>query len=109
MKLALIALGASCQAKVVEPDADGTYRIAYHHTSDAFTWTVLGDWGGWPAPQFTSPIQLSVAESMKRMGRLSPSQYIIGIGDNFYFHGVENDEDEMFEKVYFLLKILRII
>ena len=44
-------------------------------------------------------IQLSVAESRKRMGRLSPSQYIIGIGDNFYFHGVENDEDEMFEKV----------
>ena len=37
---------------------------------------------------------------MKRVARLNPPEYIIGLGDNFYFHGVEDDEDEMWEKTF---------
>ena len=119
MKLSVILTVAS--AKLVQPDEDGTYRIKYNHSSNQFrfrklnsetelksifSWTVLGDWGGWPAPQFTSPIQLSVADSMKRVSRLNPPEYIIGLGDNFYFHGVEDDEDEMWEKTFEQVRII---
>ena len=85
---------------VLEPDSDGTYRIRYNHTTSSFNWIVLGDWGGWPGPLFTSPIQLSVAQSMKRASRMHPPEYVIGLGDNFYFHGVTGVDDPMFEETF---------
>ena len=42
---------------------------------------------------------------MKRVARLNPPEYIIGLGDNFYFHGVEDDEDEMWEKTFEQVRI----
>ena len=37
---------------------------------------------------------------MKRSARMRPPEYVIGLGDNFYFHGVEDENDEMFEKTF---------
>ena len=61
---------------------------------------VLGDWGGWPAPHYSSPIQKSVADSMGRTSRLHRPEYIVGLGDNFYYHGVEDENDPMFENTF---------
>ena len=69
-------------------------------TVDSFKWFVLGDWGGWPAPHYSSPIQKSVADSMGRTSRIHRPEYIVGLGDNFYYHGVENENDPMFEKTF---------
>ena len=43
---------------------------------------------------------MSVAQSMKRSARLNPPEYVIGLGDNFYFHGVQNENDKMFEETF---------
>ena len=86
----------------------GTYGILQREPSsiitkhfpsiDSFKWFVLGDWGGWPAPHYSSPIQKSVADSMGRTSRIHRPEYIVGLGDNFHRHGVENDP--MFEKTF---------
>ena len=74
--------------------------IKHYPSVDSFKWFVLGDWGGWPAPHYSSPIQKSVADSMGRTSRIHRPEYIIGLGDNFYYHGVENENDPMFEKTF---------
>ena len=40
-----------------KPDSDGVHRIKNYPSNSRFTWLALGDWGGWPAPINTSPIQ----------------------------------------------------
>ena len=46
---------------------------------DSFKWLVLGDWGGWPAPHFSSPIQKSVADSMGRTSRLHRTGFVLNL------------------------------
>ena len=85
----------SVKGRLVEPDVNGEYTIEHRpsygstkspdrqvrivcgihsvdpkYSLDSFKWLVLGDWGGWPAPHFSSPIQKSVADSMGRTSRL---------------------------------------
>ena len=50
----------------IEPNDDGNYGISKKINSNNFNFLWLGDWGGWPAPAYNTPIQLSVAKSMKR-------------------------------------------
>jgi len=94
-------LGSS---KLIESDDDGNYHVRYNHTTDKITWLVLGDWGGLPKPLYTSPIQLSVAESMKRTAKYYRPDYLLALGDNFYYWGVESVTDPTwkytFENVY---------
>jgi len=64
----------------VEPDSDGTIRIRHNLNTNSFSWIVLGDWGGWPAPHFTNPIQTSVANSMGRTVWVCQSLSLCEIG-----------------------------
>ena len=81
----------STSARLVNPDADGNYHIRHDFNTNQFSWLVLGDWGGWPAPFYTTPIQHSVAQSMTRTSKIYKPEYLLALGDNFYFWGVEND------------------
>lgn len=37
---------------------------------------------------------------MGRTSRIHRPEYIVGLGDNFYYHGVEDENDPMFEKTF---------
>ena len=37
---------------------------------------------------------------MKKLARQNPPEFIIGLGDNFYFHGVQNENDKIFEETF---------
>jgi len=99
LKIAVALLGIAF-AKIIEPDGDGTYRIRHQMSTNSFSWLVLGDWGGWPAPLYNSPTQLSVAASMTRTSRLFDPKWILSLGDNFYYWGVQNIEDPMWDKTF---------
>ena len=90
--------------KVINQDKDGNYRVEYNHNSNKIIWLALGDWGGKPKPFYTSRIQLSVAESMKRTAKYYRPDYLLALGDNFYYSGVDDVTDPhwrlTFENVY---------
>ena len=106
---------------LLKPDSDGVHRIKNYPSNSRFTWLALGDWGGWPAPINTSPIQEgdnrdfftifnvhdswspvkeNVAASMKRTSRIYNPEYVVALGDNFYFYGVTNETDIRFKTTF---------
>jgi len=84
----------------IKPDENGDYKIKVSLDKSEFNFLWLGDWGGWPAPVFNTPIQKAVANSMMRTAKEWKPEFIYGIGDNFYFWGITDIYDPMWTKTY---------
>ncbi|KAM9313916.1 tartrate-resistant acid phosphatase type 5a [Pholidichthys leucotaenia] len=65
---------------------------------------VVGDWGGLPYSPYTTRIQLSTANEMGVVAEQMGADFILALGDNFYYKGVESVDSprfkETFESVY---------
>ena len=57
----------------------------------------MGDWGGLPTSPFTTPIEIGVSKEMGRVADQYDSQFLLALGDNFYFDGVTNVHDDRFQ------------
>lgn len=53
-------------------------------SADTFRAFAVGDWGGASKAPFTTPVQLSTAAAMGKVGTSFKPQQIWGVGDNFY-------------------------
>ena len=60
----------------------------------------IGDWGGAPAPAYHTPGQRQAAEGMGKVAAELNAQFVLALGDNFYFSGVENAESARFEHTW---------
>ena len=91
-------------AEVIHPDDDGHYRIVKNLDADTLNFTILGDFGGFPKPFYTTPIQINAAKLLESVSDKINSEFNLAIGDNFYFWGVESINDnrwlKSFEQVY---------
>ena len=47
-----------------------------------------------------SPDKENVAASMKRTSRIYNPEYVVALGDNFYFYGVQNETDIRFKTTF---------
>merc|ERR1712046_164244 len=96
----------SVSSYFVEPDTDGHFRIlkSDYKSEESLTFGVIGDWGGFPAPWYNTPFQLSAAKGLGQISEAKNSKFTIAIGDNFYFWGVKDIYDERWyttwERVY---------
>lgn len=88
------------QALKIPADTDGNFRISREIPADAFNFTVLGDWGGFPKPFYTTPIQLNSAKLLNQVADIADSQFTLAIGDNFYFWGVDSIHHPHFTKTF---------
>ena len=103
--LKLLFLFSCCiVAKVHKPDSDGWHRIRKNVQTSSFNFYVLGDWGGYPAPLYTTSVQQKVADSMIRTSKTYKPEFVLSLGDHFYYTGVEDILDKRwkntFEDVY---------
>lgn len=57
---------------------------------------VVGDIGGVPYPPFQTPSQKDVAALLAKVTSQLNCQFVLGVGDNFYFDGVSNVSDPRF-------------
>jgi hypothetical protein len=68
-------------------------------TKDSLSFIVLGDWG-----KHGSQYQIDVAKQMFRQGKKHNVQFVVTTGDNFYYSGVTDINDDhwktSFENVY---------
>ena len=64
------------------------------------SFSVVGDWGGFSYRPYQSPWGYRVARSMNRVAKKYETDFLMLIGDNFYFDGVENLEDIRFQRTF---------
>lgn len=72
---------------------------------------VVGDWGGLPYPPYVTGVQKATAREMSKVAEQVGADFVLALGDNFYFKGVDSVDSprfqDTFESVY-TAKSLRI-
>ncbi|XP_068565724.1 tartrate-resistant acid phosphatase type 5b [Cebidichthys violaceus] len=60
----------------------------------------LADWGGVPFPPYYTPHEEAVAAEVDRLAQTGGMDFILSLGDHFYFSGVKNVEDPRFKHTF---------
>ncbi|KAK2183736.1 hypothetical protein NP493_297g00029 [Ridgeia piscesae] len=60
----------------------------------------LGDFGGMPYYPYATPIEMAVAKQMSKVADKNPIDFVLTLGDNFYFDGVKSVDDPRFTETY---------
>lgn len=58
---------------------------------------MLGDWGGLPYFPFRTYIELAIADHIGSFSQANGIEFVLALGDNFYFDGVKDAEDVRFQ------------
>lgn len=70
---------------------------------------LIGDWGGLPIFPYRTIVQKKVANFMHKVSNEKDVNFILGLGDNFYFTGVKSVYDKRFHvnfiSSYYLFKL----
>jgi len=67
---------------------------------DSLNYLVIGDWGGLPQSPFTTEIEKAVARQMGKFATDNNIQFVLALGDNFYYDGVKDVDDPRFGETY---------
>jgi len=80
----------------------------FDYETKTFTYTtdkdinmiLLGDWGGMPYPPYTTPFEFVTAKRIMQKAVQQQSDFLLALGDNFYFDGVTDEHDRRFKKTF---------
>ncbi|KAI7807415.1 tartrate-resistant acid phosphatase type 5a isoform X2 [Triplophysa rosa] len=61
---------------------------------------VVGDWGGLPYPPYVTPIETATARMMAKTASTMGSDFVLAVGDNFYYKGVTDVNDPRFQVTF---------
>lgn len=87
MLLVLLGLTAAAAAAGTEPGG-------------AVQFLAVGDWGGVPEPPFVTPREAATAAAMGRAATERGADFVLALGDNFYYDGVRNEWDPRFQETF---------
>lgn len=57
----------------------------------------VGDWGGVPYPPYVTPVQKTTAREMSKVAEQMGADFVLALGDNFYFKGVNSVDSPRFQ------------
>lgn len=63
----------------------------------AVQFLAVGDWGGVPEPPFVTPREAATAAAMGRAAAERGADFVLALGDNFYYDGVRDEWDPRFQ------------
>jgi len=64
---------------------------------DDVSFLVIGDFGGLPAFPYKTAVEEAVAIQMGKYARNNTVDFVLTLGDNFYYDGVKNIKDPRFQ------------
>ena len=68
---------------------------------ESLDFLMIGDWGGIDKPPYYTPEQLMAAQSMAAWSDQYNADFILAVGDNFYFEGISSDcQDDRFQNTW---------
>ena len=65
--------------------------------NDSVRFIVIGDWGGLPDFPYRTPVEKAVGREMGKIADYLDTQFVLALGDNFYFDGVKDVADSRFK------------
>ncbi|XP_069783759.1 tartrate-resistant acid phosphatase type 5-like isoform X2 [Narcine bancroftii] len=68
--------------------------------SKSVRFLALGDWGGLPFKPYTTPVEKNTAHQMGVVAETMGIDFILSLGDNFYYSGVNNVTDHRFQETF---------
>ncbi|XP_060949514.1 tartrate-resistant acid phosphatase type 5b [Limanda limanda] len=66
----------------------------------ALHFAVLADWGGVPLPPYYTSHEEAVAAEVDSLAKTEGVDFVLSLGDHFYFSGVKNLEDPRFKQTF---------
>lgn len=60
----------------------------------------IGDWGGVPYPPYITAVQKATAREMSKVAEQMGADFILALGDNFYYKGVNSVDSPRFKVSY---------
>ncbi|NWX05741.1 PPA5 phosphatase, partial [Caloenas nicobarica] len=66
----------------------------------AVQFLAVGDWGGVPDPPFATPREVATAAAMGRAATELGADFVLALGDNFYYKGVRDEWDPRFQDTF---------
>ena len=70
-------------------------------SAETVNFLIIGDWGGLPDFPYRTPIEWAVGKQMGKLADKLNAQFVLALGDNFYFDGVKNIDDPRFKVIIF--------
>lgn len=77
------------QAVLLLPGADGA--------TPTLRFVAVGDWGGVPNAPFHTAREMANAKQMSKVVQMLGAHFVLSLGDNFYFNGVQSVNDKRFQ------------
>ncbi|XP_056426414.1 tartrate-resistant acid phosphatase type 5 [Hyla sarda] len=69
-------------------------------STPSLRFAVIGDWGGLPLPPYYTKQETLVAAELANTVSKWGADFIVSVGDNFYYDGVQDVEDYRFQKTF---------
>ncbi|PNI51345.1 ACP5 isoform 10, partial [Pan troglodytes] len=66
----------------------------------ALRFVAVGDWGGVPNAPFHTAREMANAKEIARTVQILGADFILSLGDNFYFTGVQDVNDKRFQETF---------
>ncbi|CAN9509856.1 unnamed protein product [Ophioblennius macclurei] len=60
----------------------------------------VGDWGGIPYPPYITAVQKATAREMSKVAEQMGADFILALGDNFYYKGVDSVDSPRFKTTF---------
>lgn len=74
-----------------------TEDVVSGDAGESTNFVVIGDWGGLPESPYTTAVETAIAKEMAKFVKLNSVQFVLALGDNFYYEGVKDVTDPRFQ------------